>query len=111
MMSSKAGSTESVPASVEEGLKKVGILSFHGRAHFVDRSTIQVGDDTLSAGKVVIAAGARRATLGLKGEEHLTSTTDFLQLHELPRRGVFVGGRYLHFELAHVLLPPGAQVQ
>ncbi len=111
MMSFKASFTESVPASVEEGLKKVGILSFHGRAHFVDRSTIEVGDDTLSAGKVVIAAGARRATLGIKGEEHLTSSTDFLELHELPRRVVFVGGGYIAFEFAHVLVRAGAQVQ
>ena len=60
---------------------------------------------------VVIAGGARRATLGIPGEELLTSSTQFLELDRLPRRILFVGGGYIAFEFAHVGARAGAQVQ
>jgi glutathione reductase (NADPH) len=84
---------------------------FHGRARFVDPATLEVGDTTVSGRHVVIAAGARRATLGIDGEEHLTSSTEFLELDALPRRVVFVGGGYIGFEFAHISARAGAEVQ
>jgi len=60
---------------------------------------------------VVIAGGARRATLGIPGEELLTSSTEFLELERLPRRLLFVGGGYIAFEFAHVAARAGAQVR
>jgi pyruvate/2-oxoglutarate dehydrogenase complex dihydrolipoamide dehydrogenase (E3) component len=50
---------------------------------------------------VVIAAGARHAPLAIPGEEYLTTSTEFLDLDQLPRRVVFVGGGYIAFEFAH----------
>ncbi len=60
---------------------------------------------------MVIATGARHATLGISGEEHLTTSTQFLELDELPRRIVFVGGGYIAFEFAHIAKRSGAHVQ
>jgi glutathione reductase (NADPH) len=111
MMRFKDTFTDPVPASVEEGFTKAGITTFHGRARFADRHTIAVGDETLMGEKFVIAAGARRATLGIAGEEHLTSSTEFLELKSLPRRVVFVGGGYIGFEFAHISARAGARVQ
>src|SRR5258708_23404332 len=68
MMRFKDTFTDSVPASVEEGFTKAGITTFHGRAQFADRNTISVVDDNLIRHKFVIAAAARRATLGIPGD-------------------------------------------
>src|SRR5713101_2285683 len=103
--------TDPRPVQNEQGFAEAGITARHGRAHFVDRTSIQVGEDTFVGRHVVIATGARHATLGIPGEEHLTTSTQFLELDALPRRIVFVGGGYIAFEFAHIAARAGAQVQ
>jgi glutathione reductase (NADPH) len=103
--------TEPVPGNTEKSFAKAGITAFHGRAHFLDKTTLKIGDDTLSARFVHIAAGAKPATLGIPGEEYFTTSTEFLELEKLPERIVFVGGGYIAFEFAHVASRAGAQVQ
>jgi glutathione reductase (NADPH) len=103
--------TDPVPEQHEQSFKQAGIITRHGRAHFIDRTSVRVGEDTLVGRHVVIATGACHATLGIPGEEHLTTSTQFLDLEELPRRIVFVGGGYIAFEFAHIAARAGAQVQ
>jgi glutathione reductase (NADPH) len=103
--------TEPVPADREQQFLQAGIAVFHGRARFTDKTTVQVGDEMLVGRFVVVAAGARPATLGVPGEEHLTTSEEFLELEELPSRIIFVGGGYISMEFAHVSARSGAQVQ
>ncbi|HUZ68986.1 MAG TPA: NAD(P)/FAD-dependent oxidoreductase, partial [Candidatus Saccharimonadales bacterium] len=83
----------------------------HGRAHFVDRTSVEVDGDIFVGRHVVIATGARHATLGIPGDEHLTTSTQFLELDQLPRRITFVGGGYIAFEFAHIAARAGVQVR
>ena len=53
--------TDPVPQNRENGFSEAGIRPFHGRARFLDRDTLQVGDDILTARHIVIAAGAMPA--------------------------------------------------
>jgi glutathione reductase (NADPH) len=103
--------TEPVPESKEKGFEEVGIATFHGRAQFIDRTELRVGEDVLSGRFVHIAAGARPAPLGIEGEQHLTTSDQFLELDNLPQRIAFVGGGYISFEFAHVAARAGAEVQ
>jgi glutathione reductase (NADPH) len=103
--------TDPVPEGTERSFAEAGITMRHGRAHFVDRTAVQVGDDTLVGSHVVIATGARHASLGIAGQEYLTTSTQFLELDELPSRIVFVGGGYIGFEFAHIAARAGARVQ
>ena len=103
--------TDPVPEGTEHSFAEAGIMMRHDRAHFVDRTTIQVGDDTLVGLHMVIATGARHASLGLAGEELLTTSTQFLELDNLPPHIVFVGGGYIAFEFAHIAARAGARVQ
>ncbi|GAC1375095.1 MAG: NAD(P)/FAD-dependent oxidoreductase [Ktedonobacteraceae bacterium] len=103
--------TDPAPQSNEQSFTQAGITMRHGRAHFVARTSVQVGDETLTGRHVVIATGARHATLGISGEDLLTTSTQFLELDELPRRIVFVGGGYIAMEFAHIAARAGAQVQ
>ena len=107
----KRAFTDPVPEQTERSFAQAGISAWHGRAHFVDRTSLQVGAETLVGRQVVIAAGARHAPLGIPGEEHLTTSTQFLDLDALPRRIVFVGGGYIAFEFAHIAARAGAHVQ
>ncbi len=103
--------TDPVPEQNEQSFAEAGIITQHGRAHFVDRTSVQVGEDTLVGRHVAIATGARHAPLEIPGEDLLTTSTQFLDLEELPRRIVFVGGGYIAFEFAHIAARAGAQVQ
>lgn len=101
---------EDVPTAMDQSFEDAGILTVHGRARFVDATSLQVDDETYVANRVVIAGGARHAPLGIAGEEHLTTSTGFLELDKLPRRVVFVGGGYIAFEFAHIAARAGAAV-
>ncbi len=111
LMRFKRTFTESVPKGTEQGFAQAGISTIHGRARFIDQTTVKVGDDTLNARHVLIATGAMPAKLAIPGEEHLTTSDQFLELEELPRRIIFVGGGYISFEFAHIAARAGAQVQ
>lgn len=103
--------TDPAPEQNETGFAQAGIITKHGRAHFVDRTSVEVGGDTLIGRHVVIAGGARHSTLNIPGEDLLTTSTQFLELESLPRRIAFVGGGYIAFEFAHIAARAGAQVQ
>lgn len=111
LMRFKRTFTQPVPADREKQFTEAGIAVFHGRARFTDKNTIQVCDDALTARFVVIAAGARPVTLGVPGEENLTTSDKFLELDVLPPRILFVGGGYISLEFAHTAARSGAHVQ
>lgn len=62
------------------------------------------------ASYVVVAAGQKPADLEIAGAEHLTKSEQFLELDELPKRILFIGGGYIAFEFAHLAVRAGAQV-
>jgi len=110
LMRFKRSFTEPVPKNREEEFGKAGIAAFHGRARFAGPSSVQVNDEVLEGRYVVIAAGQKPADLKIAGTEHLTTSERFLELDELPKRILFVGGGYIAFEFAHVAVRAGAQV-
>jgi glutathione reductase (NADPH) len=110
LMRFKRSFTEPVPKSREEGFAKAGIAAFHGRARFIGPSSVQVNDEVLEGRYVVIAAGQKPADLQFPGTEYLTTSEQFLELEELPKRILFIGGGYIAFEFAHVAVRAGAQV-
>jgi glutathione reductase (NADPH) len=73
-------------------------------------TAIAVGGDTVVGKHVLLASGAIPAPLGFPGAEYLTDSTQFLDLEQLPKRIVFVGGGYISFEFAHVARRAGAEV-
>ncbi|HMJ21970.1 MAG TPA: FAD-dependent oxidoreductase, partial [Terriglobales bacterium] len=110
LMRFKRSFTEPVPKRREDGFEKVGIAAFHGRARFAGPTTLQVGKEILEGRYVVIAAGEVPVDLEIPGAEHLTTSDQFLELNELPRRILFIGGGYIAFEFAHLAACVGSQV-
>jgi glutathione reductase (NADPH) len=110
LMRFKRSFTDPVPKRREDGFAKAGIAAFHGRARFTGPTSVQVGEEILEGRFVVIAAGMLPADLKIPGTEHLTTSDQFLELNELPRRILFVGGGFIAFEFAHVAARAGTQV-
>ncbi|HVR47812.1 MAG TPA: NAD(P)/FAD-dependent oxidoreductase [Candidatus Binatia bacterium] len=108
LMRFKRTFTDPVPQQREESYSALGIETYHGQARFVDPATISVGDRRLETRHVVLATGARPANLQIAGEEHLITSTDFLDLERMPRRVAFIGGGYIAFEFAHLAVRAGA---
>jgi glutathione reductase (NADPH) len=94
----------------EQGWASMGVEQFHGRARFVDSTTLALGADRLTGRRVLVAAGAVPAPLAFPGADRLITSEDFLNLDALPPRMVFVGGGYIAFEFAHVAARAGVDV-
>jgi glutathione reductase (NADPH) len=110
LMRFKRSFTEPIPKRREDEFGNAGIAAFHGRARFAGPTTIEVGEDLLEGRQVVIAAGEAPANLNIPGTEYLTTSDQFLDLTELPRKILFIGGGYIAFEFAHLAALAGSQV-
>jgi glutathione reductase (NADPH) len=111
LMRFKRTFTEPVSAKRERDYADAGIVAFHGSARFVGESSLSVDGKVLNAKRVVIASGALPVPLHIPGEEHVTTSTQFLDLDRLPATIVFLGGGYISFEFAHLAARAGASVR
>ena len=109
LMRFKRSFTDPVPATREAALEKFGVARIHGEARFIAEDTLLVGDRQIEAKHIVIATGAEARKLKIPGEEHVISSTEFLELAELPKRITFVGAGYISLEFAHVVNAAGAK--
>jgi len=102
--------TEPVPVMKEKSFTKNGIDSYHGRARFRGPNSVEVGGEALEGRFILIAVGAVPMRLDIPGEQHLTTSTEFLDLDQLPKKIVLVGGGFIAAELSHIAARAGAQV-
>ncbi len=120
LMCFKRSFTEPVPKNREENFSKAGIAAFHGRAHFVDHTTVKVNaivqqqeeganNHMLTGRYLVIATGAKPRGLNIPGVEYITTSDQFLELDNLPKQIVFIGGGYISFEFAHIAARAGVK--
>ncbi|WP_432254233.1 dihydrolipoyl dehydrogenase family protein [Limimaricola sp. AA108-03] len=111
LMKHKESFTDPVPENMESGLKEAGVRTLHGRARFTAEDRLAIdGHGEIAFRHALIATGAKPRLLDFPGTEKLIDSNDFLNLAELPRRIVFVGGGYVSFEFAHIAARAGAQV-
>ena len=100
--------TENVPDGTVNGLMEAGIDPIEGRARFVGRQTLEADGKSLTADHIVLATGATPMPLPIKGIEHAIDSTAFLELDDLPKRIVFIGGGFISFEFAHFAMRLGS---
>jgi len=110
MMRFKRSFTDSVPATTEQSFVKSGIDAYHGLARFCGSTSVDVNGEILDGRFVLIATGAVPMRLGIPGEGHLVTSTEFLELDELPERIALVGGGFIAAEFSHVAERAGASV-
>ena len=110
LMRFKRGFTDPVPQRTIDKFREQGIESIQGRAHFTSAKAVEVNGREISANAFALACGARAAHLGIPGQELLIDNEEFLNLDEMPRSVLFVGGGYIAFEFAHLSARAGAKV-
>lgn len=102
--------TEPVPAMKEKNFAKNGIDAYHGRAKFRGPRSVEVGGEVLEGRFILIAVGAVPMRLGIPGEEHIITSTEFLELEQLPQKIVLLGGGFIAAEFANIAAQAGAHV-
>lgn len=110
LMAFKRTFTDPLPESREAAFRKAGIETLHGEAKFIAEDRIAIGNRTLGARHIVIATGASPRPLGIPGEEHVITSTEFMELDALPRRIAFIGAGYISMEFAHLARQAGSEV-
>lgn len=97
----------------EESLRASNLVTFFQReGRFTDAKSMQVGDDVITADRVVIAAGSRPAVVPIPGLDEVPYITsdEALHLEALPERLAIIGGGYISCELAHFFGSLGAEI-
>ena len=95
-----------------EFLGEFGVEFAFGEARFVSRDSVQVGDQTYSARRIVIATGARPRIPPLPGIEHVAYLTheNLWELDELPGEMLIVGAGPIGMEMSQAFTRLGSKV-
>lgn len=113
----KASLVQKLTAGLAELCQHRNVNYIQGRARFLDAKTLTIQTDlgaenTLSFDHAILATGSRPATvpnLSVQGPRILDSTSA-LELDEVPRNMLVVGGGYIGLELGSVYAALGTEV-
>ncbi len=84
---------------------------FHERATLTGPNEVRLASGkTISAGKILIATGARPNMPHIEGVEHAISSNEVFHLEKLPQRIVIAGGGYIANEFAGIFHQFGSHV-
>jgi glutathione reductase (NADPH) len=88
-----------------------GVKLHMGRGRLMDRHTIQVGSDTVTADKILVATGGRPEVPPIPGHEFAITSNEAFHLPDpLPKRIAIVGGGYIAVEFAGIFHGLGCEV-
>lgn len=101
---------DDLPNFINGLLESVGIKVLHGYGQLVDAHTVAVGDQQVTADKIVIATGLRPHRLDIPGTDLAHDSSDFMNLTELPANITIIGAGYIAMEFATIANAAGAKV-
>lgn len=92
-------------------LEGAGVKLHMGRGRLMDRHTIMVGEQTITADKILIATGGRPVVPEIHGREFAITSNEAFHLPDpLPKRVTIVGGGYIAVEFAGIFNGLGCHV-
>jgi glutathione reductase (NADPH) len=86
----------------------VKLFPVHGR--LLDSHRVQLGEDIVSADKILIATGGRPWTPDIPGAEHSITSDEAFHLESLPARVIVAGGGFIACEFAGIFNGLGSEV-
>ena len=89
-----------------------GCTVFRGHARFESADTVRVGDEVLTAPRIFLNVGGRANAPPMPGLDEISYLTNvaMMEVDELPRHLVVVGGSYIGLEFAQMYRRFGAEV-
>ena len=91
-------------------LDGAGVKLHMGRGRLMDRHTIQVGEQTITADKILIATGGHPVIPPIPGRERAITSNEVFHLAEFPKHITIVGAGYIAVEFAGIFNGLGAKV-
>ena len=91
-------------------LRENNVEVVDGRGVLTDPHTVEVNGKSMTAEKILVAVGGWPSTPDIPGVEHVISSNEALELRELPKRMVIVGGGYIAVEFAGIFAALGVEV-
>ncbi len=98
-------------------MKKNKITTFHGLGSFVDKNTIKVtkadgGEETITTKNVIVATGSKPTALPFLpiDKKRIITSTEALNLQEVPKHLIVIGGGVIGLELGSVYARLGSKV-
>ena len=112
MHATRLEAVKGLTQGIEFLFKKNKVEWVKGRASFVDAHTVQVGNRKVTAKNIVIATGSSVTPLpGITiDQERIVDSTGALELPQVPKRMVVIGGGVIGLELGSVWRRLGSQV-
>ena len=91
-------------------LRNSGVEILDGRGVLVDPHTIELRGRRYTAENILVATGGHPTVPDIPGIEHVISSNEALDLPQLPRKIVIVGGGYIAVEFAGIFKGFGCEV-
>lgn len=91
-------------------LKTSGVRLLEGRARVLDAHTVEVAGRTYTAAHILVATGGWPTLPAIPGIEHCITSNEALELSDLPRRVLVVGGGYVAAEFTGIFHGVGSKV-
>ncbi|HUC16901.1 MAG TPA: glutathione-disulfide reductase [Acetobacteraceae bacterium] len=90
-------------------LEAAGARVFDAQARFLDPHTLAVGEERITAERIVIATGGHPVPLDIAGSELAIISDDAFALPAMPRRVAIIGSGYIAVEFAGIFAGLGAE--
>lgn len=91
-------------------LSSNGVETILGRGTIIDDHTVEIAGKRYTAKNILVAVGGWPTLPKIAGIEHAITSNEALDLPELPRRMVIVGGGYIAVEFAGIFAGLGVEV-
>ena len=115
MVERKRGVVEQTVGGVDFLMKKNKVDVYHGMGSFESANVIKISgekEEKIEAAKVVIATGSKPGSLPFIkiDKERIITSTEALELAELPKKMIVIGGGVIGLELGSVYARLGTEV-
>jgi len=100
---------ERIHAAYARGFASNDVTVIHGFAKFINKNTVEVNGERITADHIVIATGGRPSIPSIEGAEYGIDSDGFFALTEQPKSVAVIGAGYIAVELAGVLHALGTE--
>lgn len=111
LTAAKNAETRRLEGVYQRLLDEAGVETHHGWAELEDAHTVRVGGRRLRAGRILLATGSASARPAIPGGELALDSEQMLELTQLPRRLLILGGGYIAVEFAGIFRGFGSEVR